>query len=86
MNYCFILGKIINDVDIEFILESKHYSIVLLKLILLNGSVIEALAYNEVADYCYRYFKRNDLILIKGKINSKMKIVIKNLEKFNKTN
>ena len=52
-------------------------------VMLLSASSPSALA--DTGD-SYRYFKRHDLILEKRKINSKMKIVIKNLEKFNKTN
>lgn len=81
MNFCFISGKIINDVNIKFILEGKHNSIVILKLKLLDDSVIEAVAYNEVADYCYRYLKKDDLILVEGRLNTKMKIIIKRVEK-----
>lgn len=84
MNLCFVIGKIINDIDFKFILSGKHKSIVLLKLKLINGSIIEARAYDEVADCCYRLLKKNEIVLIEGRLDTKMYIVLKRVEKIDK--
>ncbi len=81
MNLCFIIGKIINDVDFKFILSGKHKSIVILKIKLINGSEIEVRAYDEIADICYRFFNKNEIVLVEGRLDTKMYIVLKKIEK-----
>ena len=76
-----IIGKIINDVDFKFILSGKHKSIVILKIKLINGSEIEVRAYDEIADICYRFFYKNEIVLVEGRLDTKMYIVLKKLKK-----
>ena len=52
MNICFIMGKLIEDINFRFILNGKNDSIVNFKIELLNNSVINIIAYNHQADYC----------------------------------
>jgi len=40
MNLCYIIGKIVNKVNFEFIIESKDYSIATFSLKLSNNSIL----------------------------------------------
>ena len=75
MNICFVLGNIIEKINFKFVLNGKNDSISNFKVKLLNDSVISIIAYNEIADYCYRELKINDVIFIQGKLNLKLEIV-----------
>ena len=75
MNICFIMGKILNKIDLKFVydknkksLSKKNISVVKLELELGDKQKIEAKAYNEMADYIYKNIKQNDIVLIKGKL------------------
>lgn len=75
MNICFLIGKIVSDVEFKFVLESKHISIVIFKLELSNCSVVTVKAYDEMADLCYQKLQKGDIIGIQGYLNSNMEIV-----------
>ena len=64
MNQVFLIGKIITEVDFNFILNSKKKSIALFYLETLDGEKIRILGYDNIADYCY------------SKLNSKMNIFV----------
>ena len=68
MNEVFFIGKIITDIDFKFIVNSKNISIVLFEIELLDKQIVKIKAYNEMADYCYRWFIKNDLVFLNGKI------------------
>ena len=57
MNICFLLGKVVDDVEFKFIYNSKNVSISIFKLMLSNKSIVECEAYDEIADYIYRNIK-----------------------------
>ena len=82
MNLCFIIGKIINEIDFKFIIGSKNYSIAIFKVRLRNNSIITVKAFNEVADKCYQQLMKNDTIAIQGNLNSKMEIIICDFDSF----
>ena len=46
-------GKIINDIEFNFIINGQNVSIALFEVELLNKSIVKIKAYNELADYCY---------------------------------
>ena len=71
MNICFLLGKVVDDVEFKFIYNSKNVSISIFKLMLNNKSIVECKAYDETADYIYRNIKKADLIFIEGIIRNK---------------
>ena len=71
MNICFLLGKVVDDIEFKFIYNSKNVSISMFKLMLSNKSIVECEAYDEIADYIYRNIKRDDLIFIEGTIRNK---------------
>lgn len=82
MNFVIVLGKIIEDIQFKFIINSKNKSIAIFKMKLLNNSEITVKAYNEQADYCYSKLNKNDSIYIEGQLNSKMQIIVRNIEKY----
>ena len=71
MNICFIIGKVISNIEYKFILNSKNTAIATFKIELENKSIIIAKAYNQIADYCYRNLAKGNTFLIKGYICNK---------------
>lgn len=80
MNICFLIGKIVSDVEFKFVLESKNISIAIFKLELSNRSIVTVKAYDEMADLCYRKLLKGDIIGIKGYLNSNMEIIVEEIE------
>lgn len=82
MNICFLLGKVVDNVEFKFIYNSKNVSISIFKLMLSNKSIVECEAYDEIADYIYRNIKKGNLIFIEGTIKHESIEIckIKNLE------
>ena len=70
MNICFIRGKIISDIEFKFIINSKNTAISIFRIELENKCKILVKAYNELADYCYRFYKIGDVIYIQGYIEN----------------
>ena len=48
---------------------------------ILNNSEVTAKAYNEQADYCCSKLNKNNTFYIKGYLNSKMQIIVNDIEK-----
>ena len=44
-----------------------------------KGYRIDAIAYNQKADYCYRTLKIGSDVIIEGKLNSKLNIIVTRL-------
>lgn len=83
MNLCFLIGKIISDIEFQFVLNSKDISIARFEIELTNKSVIRVKAYNEMADWCYKNLIKNNVIAIYGEIDNKMEIIINEIEQNN---
>ena len=66
MNICFLYGKVISNIEFNFVLNSKNISVVDFSLKLNNNSVLKVSAYDEIADYCYSKLEINDNIYIEG--------------------
>ncbi|MEI3436198.1 MAG: hypothetical protein V8S10_07835 [Clostridia bacterium] len=81
MNLVCILGKIISNIEFKFIIKNKNKAIAIFKVKLLDDTIVTVEAYNEKADYCYSKLNKNDTIYIQGYINSKMQIIVKDIEK-----
>lgn len=92
MNVVVIYGKVLSKIEFKFIYDRyykskenhveekyKHVSIAKCKIKLKNDSIVEIYGYDNMADYMYRYMKENDNILIEGKIDSNMKIMIEQI-------
>ena len=81
MNLVCILRKIISNIEFKFIIKNKNKAIAIFKVKLLDDTIVTVEAYNEKADYCYSKLNKNDTIYIQGYINSKMQIIVKDIEK-----
>lgn len=81
MNKVFILVKVI-EIKYNLMPKSKKNAVCNIKGKLVNDSVINLIAYNNIADKCYRKLKKDTVLLVEGRINQKMEIEIMN---FNKT-
>ena len=81
MNECFFIGKIISNINFEFIYKSKNIAITNFRMKLLDNNEIDVKAYNELADYCYSKLEINDIIFINGKIETRGIINIKKIKK-----
>ena len=75
INLCFLSGKVINEIDLKFVynsqkrsLDKKHTSIAKIELELQDGQIIQLHAYNEMADYVFRYIKKDDYIFVQGEV------------------
>ena len=65
MNECFVMGKIISNIDFKFIVNSKKYfSITTFKVKLENQSIITVKGYNEIADFCYKSLIKNNYYIL----------------------
>lgn len=68
MNFCIVYGKIISEIQFDFIYKSKQISISRFNIKLANNSIIQIKAYDDLADFAYSKLKKEDIILIKGKL------------------
>ena len=81
MNEVFLIGKIITEIEFKFIIKSKDISVVVFNIETIEyKQKIEVKAYNEMADYIYRKFNKNDMIMINGYINNVCEIIIKTVD------
>lgn len=76
MNLCFLMGKIISNIDFQFMLGSKKISIVQFLLVINEKCIVTVKAYDELADWCYQNLVKNDCIALQGELNSKMEIIL----------
>lgn len=81
--YVFLVGIVIEEPNFKFIIsknlnfkESMHISLSSFKLKLENETDITIKAYDELADFCYRNFKKGDFIVVSGTINDLFEIEI----------
>ena len=78
MNVCFLIGKVISEIEFSFIFNSKNISIASFYLQLENKNILKIKTYNELADKCYNLLLKNDIVAIEGIIDSNMEIIINN--------
>ena len=82
MNLCFIIGKIISDIEFKFVVNDRNkMSISLFVVELNNKSIVKIKGYNNIADFCYQNLRKEDNIILEGYISNKMKIVIYKINK-----
>ena len=68
MNEVFIIGKIVEEVEFDFIINNKKKAIAKSSVELSNGSVIEIVGFDKVADFMYGKLREKDIVFIYGKI------------------
>ena len=77
MNKVFLIGKIITEIEFKFIINSKNISIASFKIETLDKQIINIKAYNEIADYVYSEFYKNDIITIEGNLKENCVTMVK---------
>lgn len=93
MNIVVICGKIISEVEFNFIYDRyrevssekeksslemyMHTSVAKCKIELSNGSVIQIQGYDEVADFMYRHLKEKDVVWLEGALGGNGNVVVK---------
>ena len=77
MNLCFIKGKILEKINFQFLYQKKNISIARTKLELQNGSIITIKGYDEMADWMIQNIRKEDKVILQGKINTKMEVEVK---------
>lgn len=70
MNEIFLIGEIVTEIDFKFILNSKHISIALFEIELLNRSIVKVKAYDDMADFVYSKLIKGDIIFIYGSMET----------------
>ena len=75
MNICFFIGKIVSKVNFKFIVEGKNTSIAMFEIQLENNSIIKIKGYDEIADFCLKFLKEKDTVLIQGRLNQDYNII-----------
>lgn len=75
MNECFFIGNVIEIGKFKFIVNSKikYKSKITMKIKLLDGNIINGIAYNEVADYILRNNFLKSTVFIQGILRNKTK-------------
>ena len=76
MNLCFIKGKIIEEINFSFLYNKKNISIAKTKLKLQNGNIIAIKGYDEMADWMIQNIRKEDEVILQGKINTKMEVEV----------
>ena len=89
MNIVFIMGKVVTNVEYNFIYDRykinncnekyKHTSIAKVKIETLNKSIINIYGYDNIADDMYRNLKCNSNVVVMGQIDSNMEINVEDI-------
>lgn len=73
MNICFLIGKIISEIKFDFVISNKKTNKISrteFYIKLKNNSIIKIVAYNELADKCFKELEKGKTIIIQGRINT----------------
>ena len=70
MNICFLTGKIVSDIKFDFMIYSRHTSIVQFYIKEKRKNIIKIVGYDKIADYCYKNVKKNDIVFIEGRMEN----------------
>ena len=80
MNLCFVMGKIISDINYKFVINDKKIkSVVIFEFKLNSDTRIPVIGHNKKADICYSRLRKYDNIYIYGLINSNGQIEIREI-------
>lgn len=80
MNDIFLIGRLTEDVNFRFMIRKKYTAISLFNIRTIDSEILRIVAYNGIADFCYRNLNKDDNILINGFLNSNMQVVIKSIK------
>ncbi len=85
MNKCILIGKILSDVDFQFLCNKKHVSIATIKVELCDKTPIDVYGIDLMADHMYRELNKGDVVIVYGCIRQNkqnVKIEVTEIEKF----
>ena len=85
MNICFLTGKIVSDIKFDFMIYSRHTSIVQFYIKDKRKNIIKIVGYDKIADYCYKNLKKHNIVFIEGimeKVKDEMVIKINEIVSF----
>lgn len=82
MNICFLMGKIISEINFKFMIQGKNKSIAIFQIEVENKTIITVKGYDEIADYCYNQLQKDNYIIIMGILDYKGEIEITEIEQF----
>lgn len=83
MNEVFLIGKIITNIEFKFMINSKNISIAKFEIeIISNKQTISLKAYDEIADFVYSSFSKNDIVMINGYLDNNGEVITKIISKF----
>ena len=68
MNEVFLIGKVVDDVKFDFIINSKKISIANFTIETLDEQKIYIRCYDKLADFSYRNLSNGDVVFIYGQI------------------
>ena len=71
MNICFFIGKIVSNIEFDFMINGKSISIIKFKVELEDKNIVIVKGYNAMADFCYKNLKKDDKVIICGEIDIK---------------
>ena len=81
MNLCFLIGKIVSDIEFKFIINSRQHTAISIFTLEVSGNcILRVKAYNELADECYQKLVKSDVIAIQGKLENGEEIIIENVD------
>lgn len=81
MNLCFLIGKIISDIEFKFIINCKQYiAISIFTLKVSENCILKVKTYNELADMCYQKLVKGDIVAIQGKLENEEGVIIENID------
>ena len=66
----------------RFLYQKKNISIARTKLELKNGSIITIKGYDEMADWMIQKIKKEDKVIMQGKLDTRMEVVVKWMKGF----
>ena len=70
MNEVFLIGKIISDIELKFIINSKNKAIACFEIETNDKQIVRIQAYNQLADLAYSKLNKNDKVFINGYIEA----------------
>ena len=83
MNIIFLSGTIIDKPKFKFTISNNksfkicaNTCICYFKIKLEDSTTVKIIAYNELAEYCFKALKTGDFIMLSGTINDSLEIII----------
>ena len=80
MNKVFVIVEIL-EYEYGFLLNNINSAICKIIGKLTNDSIINIIAYDNIADKCLRILEKEKIYMVEGRVNSNMEIVITEIRK-----